>query len=124
MSDVVIPVSQIRRARPTPKGRPVDAVARAEVAQVLLGAPLEPQYLIENLHRVQDRFGHLSAAHLNALAEAMRLAQAEVYEVATFYHHFDIVKEGEAAPAAVTVRVCETLSCRMAGAGDVLEGRK
>jgi NADH:ubiquinone oxidoreductase subunit F (NADH-binding)/NADH:ubiquinone oxidoreductase subunit E len=121
MSDVVIPVSKIRRARPTPKGRPVDAVARAEVEQVLEGAPLEPQYLIENLHRVQDRFGHLSAAHLNALAEAMKLAQAEVYEVATFYHHFDIVKEGEAAPAAVTVRVCETLSCRMAGAGDLLE---
>ena len=121
MADVVIPVSKIRRARPTPKGRPVDPVARAEIAQLLQGAPLEAQYLIENLHRVQDRFGHLSAAHLNALAEAMRLAQAEVYEVATFYHHFDVVKEGESAPAAVTVRVCETLSCRMAGAGDLLE---
>jgi formate dehydrogenase len=121
MSDVVIPVSRIRRPRPTPKGRPVDPVARAEVSRVLEGAPLEAQYLIENLHRLQDRFGHLSAAHLNALAEAMKLAQAEVYEVATFYHHFDVVKEGEAAPPAVTVRVCETLSCRMAGAGELLE---
>jgi len=121
MADVVIPVSKIRRARPTPKGRAVDPVARAEVAQVLEGAPLDAQYLIENLHRVQDRFGHLSAAHLNALAEAMKLAQAEVYEVATFYHHFDVVKEGEAAPAAITVRVCETLSCRMAGAQQLLD---
>src|SRR5262249_21304800 len=110
MADVVIPVSKIRRARPTPKGRPVDPVARAEIEQLLQGAPLEAQYLIETLHRVQDRFGHLSAAHLNALAEAMKLAQAEVYEVATFYHHFDVVKEGESAPPQVTVRVCETLS--------------
>ena len=82
---------------------------------MLEGAPLRREYLIENLHRVQDRFGHLSAAHLTALAEAMKLSQAEVYEVATFYHHFDVVKEGEAAPAAVTVRVCETLSCRDGG---------
>src|SRR5688572_27359704 len=121
MADVLIPVSKIRRARTTPKGRPVDPAARADVAALLQGAPLEAQYLIENLHRIQDRFGHLSAAHLNALAEAMKLAQAEVYEVATFYHHFDVVKEGESAPAAITVRVCETLSCRMAGAGDLLE---
>ena len=98
MADVVIPVNKIRRARPTPKGRPVDPVARAEVARVLEGAPLEAQYLIENLHRVQDRFGHLSAAHLNALAEAMKLSMAEVYEVASFYHHFDVVKEGDTAP--------------------------
>src|SRR6188768_1543279 len=97
MVDVVIPVSKIRRARSTPKGRAIDPVARAEVASVLQGVPLEAQYLIENLHRVQDRFGSLSAARLNALAEAMKLAQAEVYEVATFYHHFDVVKEGEDA---------------------------
>jgi len=121
MTDIVIPVSKIRRARPTPKGRAVDPVAREEVARVLEGAPLDAEYLIENLHRVQDRFGHLSAAHLNALAEAMKLAQAEVYEVATFYHHFDIVKEGESAPPAITVRVCETLSCKMAGGDALLE---
>jgi len=120
MADVVIPVSKIRRARPVPKGRPVDPVAREEVARLLEGAPRERDHLIENLHRIQDRFGHLSAAHLNALAEAMKLAQAEVYEVATFYHHFDVVKEGENAPPKVTVRVCETLSCAMAGANDLL----
>jgi len=120
MADVVIPVSKIRRARPVPKGRPVDPVAREEVARLLEGAPRERDYLIENLHRIQDRFGHLSAAHLNALAEAMKLAQAEVYEVATFYHHFDVVKEGETAPPKVTVRVCETLSCAMAGANELL----
>ncbi len=121
MSDFVIPLSKIRRIRPVPKGRPVDPVAREEVARVLEGAPREPDHLIENLHRIQDRFGSLSAAHLNALAEAMKLAMAEVYEVATFYHHFDIVKEGESAPAQVTVRVCETLSCRMAGAQELLD---
>src|SRR5262249_26311126 len=121
MADVVIPVSKIRRPRPVPKGRPVDPAARGEVARLLDGAPLEREYLIENLHRVQDRYGHISAAHLNALAEAMKLAQAEVYEVATFYHHFDVVKEGESAPPAVTVRVCDTLSCAMAGANDLLE---
>jgi len=122
MADTVaIPVSKIRRTRPVPKGRPVDPAAREEVASLLAGAPLEPQYLIENLHRIQDRHGRLSAAHLNALAELMKLAQAEVYEVATFYHHFDVVKEGEPAPAALTVRVCETLSCRMAGAQELLD---
>ena len=118
---VVIPVGKIRRARPVPKGRPVDPVAREEVAKLLEGAPLAAEYLIENLHRIQDRYGRLSAAHLNALAEAMKLAQAEVYEVATFYHHFDVVKEGEDAPPAVTVRVCETLSCAMAGAQQLLD---
>jgi len=121
MTDIVIPVSKIRRTRTTPKGRPVDPAAREDVARVLEGVPLDAEYLIENLHRVQDRFGSLSAAHLNALAEAMKLAQAEVYEVATFYHHFDVVKEGEAAPPAITVRVCETLSCKMAGADALLE---
>ena len=121
MNQIAIPVSKIRRARPVPKGRPVDPVARAEILSLIEGVPREREYLIENLHRIQDRFGSLSAGHLNALAEAMKLAMAEVYEVATFYHHFDVVKEGEAAPAAVTVRVCETLSCRMAGAQALLD---
>ena len=118
---VTIPISKIRKARPTPKGRVVDPVARSEIALLLAGAPLEREYLIENLHRIQDRFGHLSAAHLAALAEAMKISMSEVYEVATFYHHFDVVKEGEDAPAKITVRVCETLSCAMAGANDLLE---
>ena len=76
--------------------------------------------LIEHLHKLQDRFGHLSARHLAALAQEMGLAQTEVYEVATFYHHFDVVKEGDAAPPALTVRVCDGLSCEMAGARDLL----
>src|SRR5689334_18448972 len=121
MNEIAVPLSKIRRPRPTPKGRPVDPAARAEVEALLAGMPLEAQYLIENLHRIQDRFGRISAAHLNALAAAMKLAQAEVYEVATFYHHFDVVKEGEEAPAKLTVRVCETLSCRMAGAQGLLD---
>ncbi len=121
MNEIAIPVSKIRRSRPVPKGRPVDPVARAEIASLVEGVPREREYLIENLHRIQDRFGSLSAAHLNALAEAMKLSMAEVYEVATFYHHFDVVKEGESAPPAVTVRVCETLSCRMAGAQALLD---
>jgi formate dehydrogenase beta subunit len=121
MNTIAIPVSKIRRTRSVPKGRPVDPVARAEIASLIEGVPRGREHLIENLHRIQDRFGSLSAAHLNALAEAMKLSMAEVYEVATFYHHFDVVKEGEPAPAAVTVRVCETLSCRMAGAQALLD---
>ena len=67
------------------------------------------------LHKIQDRYGCLSAAHLVALAAEMKLAMAEVYEVATFYHHFDVVKEGETAPPAITVRVCDSIACELAG---------
>src|SRR5258708_40134161 len=110
MGEIVVnPFSKRRRPRGTPKGRGVDAVARAEIGALIAGVPVQGEYLIENLHRIQDRFGHLAAAHLAALAEAMRLSMAEVYEVATFYHHFDVVKEGEDAPPQLTVRVCETL---------------
>ena len=121
---VAIPLSKIRKARPTPKGRAVDARAREEIEALLGEAPRAPEYLIENRHKVQDRYGSLPAAHLAALAEAMKLSQAEVFEVATFYHHFDVVKEGEAPPPALTVRVCDTLSCRMAGAEGLLERLK
>ncbi|HEX2546744.1 MAG TPA: NAD(P)H-dependent oxidoreductase subunit E [Ramlibacter sp.] len=108
------------RKRQGPKGRrPTDAVL-AEVRQVLGDASRQSDLLIEHLHKLQDTFGHLSAAHLSALAAEMRLAQSEVYEVASFYHHFDIVKEGEDAPQALTVRVCDGLSCEMAGAQQLL----
>jgi len=80
------------------------------------GRPLRRDLLIEHLHVVQDTYGHISAAHLAALAELMRLPQAEVYEVATFYHHFDVVKEGEAPPPEITIRVCDSLTCALAGA--------
>ena len=99
-----------------PKGRAVDPQALADVQALLGDAPRERDLLIEHLHRIQDRFGCLSAAHLVALAQEMKLAMTEVYEVATFYHHFDVVKDGEAPPPPITVRVCETLSCEMAGA--------
>ncbi len=118
-----------RRARSAPKGRQVDARALAEVKALLGEAPRRRDLLVEFLHRVQDAHGSISAAHVVALAHEMRLALTEVYEVATFYHHFDVIKEGDAAPPAITVRVCETLSCQMAGSqalrGELkaLEGR-
>src|SRR6266705_1035634 len=104
------------KVRGRPKGRAVDPLALEEVRAVLGDAPRRRDLLIEHLHKLQDRYGHLSAAHLAALAQELRLAQTEVYEVATFYAHFDVVKEGETPPPAVTVRVCESLSCAMAGA--------
>ena len=103
------------------KGRAVDAAALAEVQALLGDAPRRRDLLIEHLHRIQDRYGHLSVAHLVALAREMKLAPAEVYEVATFYHHFDVVKEGVAAPPALTVRVCDSLSCELAGAQPLME---
>ena len=109
-----------QRKREAPKGRVVDPAALAEVQRLLGSAPRARDLLIEHLHKLQDHFGHLSARHLAALAREMGLAQTEVYEVATFYHHFDVVKEGETAPAALTVRVCDGLSCEMAGAGGLL----
>ena len=100
----------------TPKGRQVDPRALDEVRALLGERERRRDLLIEHLHLIQDRYGHLSAAHLAALAQEMKLALAEVYEVATFYAHFDVVKEGETPPPAVTVRVCDSLSCAMAGA--------
>jgi len=109
------------RRRSGPKGRRVDPRARQEIAVLLGAAPRRRDLLIEHLHRIQDRYGRLSAAHLAALAEAMRLSQTEVYEVATFYHHFDVLRDGEAAPPALTVRVCDSLSCALAGSEALLE---
>ncbi|MFL6564344.1 MAG: NAD(P)H-dependent oxidoreductase subunit E, partial [Burkholderiales bacterium] len=107
--------------RPHPKGRPVDAVAVEEVLALLGDEPRRRDLLIEHLHKINDRYGHLSAAHLAALAQEMRLSQTEVYEVATFYHHFDVVDTDETPPPPITVRVCETLSCQMAGAQQLLD---
>jgi NADH:ubiquinone oxidoreductase subunit F (NADH-binding)/NADH:ubiquinone oxidoreductase subunit E len=97
------------------KGRGVDPKAREEIRALLGKAPRRRDLLIEHLHKVQDRYGHLSSAHVAALAEAMQLAQTEVYEVATFYHHFDVIKEGETPPPALTVRVCDSISCELFG---------
>jgi formate dehydrogenase beta subunit len=106
--------------RPAPKGRQVDAHALADVQRLLGDEPRRPDLLIEHLHRIQDAFGHLSTAHLTGLAHEMSLTPAEVYEVATFYHHFDVVRDGQAAPPQVTVRVCESVSCHLAGADELL----
>ena len=117
---IVADGAQRQRKREAPKGRVVDPAALEEVRALLGNASRARDLLIEHLHRVQDRYGHLSARHLAALAREMNLAQTEVYEVATFYHHFDVVKEGDDVPAALTVRVCDGLSCEMAGAQDLL----
>jgi formate dehydrogenase len=109
-----------KRPQKTPKGRQLDMQAVAEVSALLGDRPRRRDLLIEHLHLIQDQYGHLSAAHLAALAAEMKLAQTEVYEVATFYAHFDVVKEDETPPPAVTVRVCDSLSCAMAGAEELL----
>ena len=126
MEHAVIPIADSaapsrQRRREAPKGRRVDPVALDEVRALLGAAPRARELLIEHLHRLQDHFGHLSARHLAALAKEMRLAQTEVYEVASFYHHFDVVKEGQAAPPRLTLRVCDSLSCELAGARELLQ---
>src|SRR5512134_3658214 len=115
------PKGKRSRVRATPKGRPVDPRARDEVRALLGDEPRRRDLLIEHLHKIQDRYGCLSAVHLVALAREMRLAPTEVYEVATFYHHFEVVKEGEAAPARLTVRVCDSIACELAGAGELMK---
>ncbi|HSA82535.1 MAG TPA: NAD(P)H-dependent oxidoreductase subunit E [Geminicoccaceae bacterium] len=103
-----------------PKGRQVDPTALEEVQSLLGDRPRRRDLLIEHLHLIQDRYGHLSAAHLAALAQEMRLAMTEVFEVATFYAHFDIVKEDEAPPPPLTIRICDSLTCEMLGAKELM----
>ena len=105
-----------KRQRGKVKGRVVDINALLEVQSLLGEAPRAKDYLIEHLHKIQDRYGHLSAVHLVALAEEMKLSTVEVYEVASFYHHFDVIRENDVPPPALTVRVCDSVSCEMAGA--------
>ena len=114
------PGSGRRRDKFRERGRPLDPAARAEVQALLGERPRRRDLLIEHLHLLQDHYGHLSARHLVALAADMRLALAEVYEVATFYAHFDVVKEGETPPPELTIRVCDGLSCEIGGARDLL----
>ena len=93
------------KGRKTPKGRQIDDAALVDVRALLGDLPRRRDLLIEFLHLIQDRYGHLSVQHLNALADELLLAQTEVYEVASFYAHFDVVKDGEAPPPALTIRV-------------------
>lgn len=104
------------KGRKTPKGRQLDDQAHSEILDLLGERPRDRDLLIEFLHLVQDKFGYISAAHIRALAEEMRTGQAEIFEVASFYAHFDVVKEGENPPPALTIRVCDSLSCELAGA--------
>src|SRR5215510_11106856 len=115
------PKGKRSRVRATPKGRVVDPKALEDVRALLGDAPRRRDLLIEHLHKIQDRYHCLSAAHLVALAAEMKMAMAEVYEVATFYHHFDVVKEGDAVPPAVTVRVCDSIACELAGSQQLLD---
>ena len=108
------------KGRKTPKGRQLDDQALIDVRELLGDKPRRRDLLIEHLHLIQDKFKCLSSDRLRALAEEMKLAQAEVYEVATFYAHFDVVREGEQTPPDLTIRVCDSLSCELAGAQDLL----
>ncbi|MGJ8582758.1 MAG: NAD(P)H-dependent oxidoreductase subunit E [Marinosulfonomonas sp.] len=107
------------KGRTMPKGRQYTDEAMEDLRAILGDRPRNRDLLIEFLHLLQDRFGHLSAQHLAALAHEMRVGQAEVYEVASFYAHFDVVKEGETAPPDLTIRVCDSLSCELAGAAQL-----
>ena len=120
MSDIVPKKRKGGGVRSTPKGRRVDPKALEEVLALLGDAPRRRDLLIEHLHKIQDRYGCLSARHLVALASEMKMAMAEVYEVATFYHHFDVVKEGQDSPPAITVRVCDSIVCELAGSRKLL----
>jgi NADH:ubiquinone oxidoreductase subunit F (NADH-binding)/NADH:ubiquinone oxidoreductase subunit E len=109
-----------RRAKATPKGRQVDPVAAEEIEALLGDQPRRRDLLIEHLHLIQDKYHQISAAHLAALADEMKLSFAEVFETATFYAHFDIVKEGEPDVAPLTIRVCDSLTCAMLGGEKLL----
>lgn len=107
-----------------PKGRPIDLKALEEIRALLGDSPRRRDLLIEHLHKIQDACKYISARHVVALAYEMKLSPAEIYEVATFYHHFDVVKENETPPPPLTVRVCESVSCEMAGAKALLKALK
>jgi len=113
-----------KRARAFPKGRQLEGDALREVRELLGPRPRRPDLLVEFLHLIQDRYHYLSARHLRALCEEMRLPQAAVYEVATFYSHFDVVKEGETPPPPTTIRVCDSITCELKGAEALLAALK
>ncbi len=122
MAVIKISPDQItRKKRRGPKGHTVDLTALEEVKSLLADESRQRDLLIEHLHKIQDQYQHISSKHLVALAHEMNLSTAEVYEVASFYHHFDVIKEGQTPPPALTVRVCESISCEMAGAHELID---
>ncbi len=120
MLDIPRSKSGRKRDNAKPKGRQLDDAAVAEIRDLLGDRERKPDLLIEFLHLVQDEYGCLQARHICALAEELRLSQVEVYEVASFYDHFDVIKEGQPIPAPLTIRVCDSVSCMMAGAEDLI----
>src|SRR3954449_513277 len=110
-----------RGPRTGPRGRVATEAARAAVLATIGTLPLRRDLLIEHMHTLQDAHGCLRAGHLVALAELLRLAPVEVFEVASFYHHFEVLEDATPQPPAVTIRVCESLPCAMAGAHRLLE---
>src|SRR3989475_10672632 len=109
-----------RRSKSTPKGRQIEPQAAEEISLLLGDRPRRRDLLSEHLHLIQDKYRQISAAHLAALADEMKLSFAEVFETATFYAHFDVVKEGEPDIAPLTIRVCDSLTCAMMGAEKLL----
>ncbi len=116
----ISPEQLTKKKRKGPKGHAVDLASLENVRKLLGDESRQRDLLIEHLHKIQDRYQHISSKHLVALAYEMNLATTEVFEVASFYHHFDVVKEGQTAPPMLTVRVCESLSCAMAGSHDLI----
>src|SRR6202000_663815 len=110
-----------KRAKATPKGRQVDPAAAHEIELLLGDRPRRRDPLIEFLHLIQDKYHQISAAHLAALADEMKLSFAEVFETATFYAHFDVVKEGQPDIPPLTIRVCDSLTCAMLGGEKLLQ---
>lgn len=102
-------------------GRRVDPVAREQILELLGDKPRRRDLLIEHLHLIQDNFGHISADHITALASEIKLATTEVYEVATFYHHFDVIKDPHHAPPELTIRVCDSVTCQLNQAHDIIK---
>ena len=117
----VVEITKIKNKRRAKKGQQIDLAVLEEIRDLLANEPRRKDLLIEHLHRIQDAYKHISAKHIVALAHELGLAQAEVYEVATFYHHFDVVKEGDTPPPLLTVRVCDSISCELAGAKPMIE---
>ncbi len=111
--------NSVSKTRGQARGRHVAPVTREKVRELIGDGPYPRDLLIEYLHRIQDHFHYLDSQHMAALAQLMKLPQTEVFEVASFYHHFDIVSDGDAPPPPLTIRVCDSISCAMAGADEL-----
>ena len=114
----------VKRDPSLPKGRQADDLSEKEIKELVGNLHFDRSQLIEALHLIQDKFNCLSQRHLKSLSELFKLSQAEVFEVASFYHHFDIVKDGESLDHDLTIRICDGLSCEMAGAQHLIKNVK